>query len=468
MKISFLGAANVVTGSNYLITTDKYKFIIDCGQFQGNKELEQLNSKDFNFNPSEIDFMILSHSHIDHSGRIPKLVKEGFNKKIYSTSATKDLCEILLQDSGHIHEMETEWENRKRLRAGLPTIEPLYTSEDALISMQYFNTIPYNEIIRINESIKLRFKDAGHLLGSTIIELWIKEGNDEKKLVFSGDLGVKNKPILKDPEYVDDADYLIIESTYGNRFHENAKERITKLVNIILETTKNGGNVIIPSFAVGRTQEIIYELNKYYDNKEKYKEFINIPVYIDSPLAISATEIFKKHTDCFDEEAKNYLLTNDDPLDFFNLQFTRSSLESKKINTSLDPKIIISASGMCEAGRIKHHLKHHLWKEKTSVIFVGYQAEGTLGKKIQSGAKMVKIFNENIKINAQIHSIEGFSGHADMNDLIDWLRHFEKMPEKIFVVHGEKESTTNFSNLIIEKFGIDTIVPNLDETIELN
>lgn len=467
MKISFLGAANVVTGSNYLITTDKYKFIIDCGQFQGNEELEKLNNEDFKFHPSEIDFVILSHAHIDHSGRIPKLVKEGFNKRIYSTSATRDLCEILLQDSGHIHEMETEWENRKRMRAGLPEIEPLYTSEDALISMQYFNSIPYNKIININESISLRFKDAGHLLGSTIVELWIKEGQNEKKLVFSGDLGVKDKPILRDPEYIDEADYLIIESTYGNRLHKNVNERIRKLVDIILDTTRNGGNVIIPSFAVGRTQEIIYELNKYYDDEEKLKEFINIPVYIDSPLAISATEIFKKHIECFDEEAKDFLSKNDDPLDFFNLNFTKSVLESKKINNSMDPKIIISASGMCEAGRIKHHLKHNLWKKKTSVIFVGYQAEGTMGRKIQEGAKMVKIFNESIKINAAIHSIEGFSGHADMNDLINWIGHFKKMPEKIFVVHGEKESTTNFSNVIIEKFGIDTMVPSLNESIDL-
>lgn len=468
MKISFLGAANVVTGSNYLISTDKYKFLIDCGLFQGNKDLEKLNHDDFKFDPSEIDFMILSHAHIDHSGRIPKLVKEGFNKKIYCTSATRDLCEILLQDSGNIQEMETEWENRKRMRAGLEKVEPLYTSEDAIISMQYFNSSPYNEIVDINESIKLRFKDAGHLLGSTIIELWIKDGDKEEKLVFSGDLGVKNKPILRDPEYIDDTDYLIVESTYGNRLHEGPKERISQLVDIILETINRGGNVIIPSFAVGRTQEIIYELNKYYDDKERSKRFINIPVYIDSPLAISATEIFKKHTECFDEEAIDYLLKGDDPLDFQNLRFTPSFLESKKINTSLDPKIIISASGMCEAGRIKHHLKHNLWKEKTSVIFIGYQAEGTLGRKIKEGAKMVTIFNESIKVNAQIHSIEGFSGHADMNDLISWISHFKKKPKKVFVVHGERESTAHLKNLIIEKLDFEAVVPYMNETIELS
>lgn len=467
MNISFLGAANVVTGSNYLVTTANYKFLIDCGQFQGSKELEKLNYDSFNFNPSEIDFMILSHAHIDHSGRIPKLVKDGFAKKIYCTSATRDLSEILLQDSSHIHEMETDWENRKRMRAGLEKIYPLYTSEDALLAMQYFNPLPYNEIININESIKLRFKDAGHLLGSTIVELWIKDGPDEKKLVFSGDLGVKDRPILKDPEYIEEADYLIMESTYGNKLHENPKERIAKLVDIILETTRRGGNVIIPSFAVGRTQEIIYELNKYYDDNEKFKDFINVPVYVDSPLATSATEIFKKHIDCFDEETQNYLLKGDDPLDFRNLEFTASFLKSKKINNSPNPKIIISSSGMCEAGRIKHHLKHNLWKEKASVIFVGYQAEGTLGRRIKEGAKMVTIFNEKIKVNAQIHSIDGFSGHADMNDLIDWINHFTKKPRKVFIVHGEQESSSHLSNLIIEKFGLETIIPSINDSVEV-
>lgn len=467
MKISFLGAANVVTGSNYLITTDKYSFLIDCGQFQGSKELSSLNHEAFKFDPLEIDFMILSHAHIDHSGRIPKLVKDGFNKKIYSTPATRDLCDILLQDSGHIHEMDTEWENRKRMRAGLEKIEPLYTSEDSILSMQYFNPISYNEIININESIKLRFRDAGHLLGSTIVELWIKEGNTEKKLVFSGDLGVKNRPILKDPEYIEDADYLIIESTYGNKLHENVTERVNKLVDIILETVKKGGTVIIPSFAVGRTQELIYELNKYYEDKERFKEFINIPVYVDSPLATSATEIFKKHIADFDEEAREYFSRGDDPLDFKNLKFTTSFLESKKINNSSTPKIIISSSGMCDSGRIKHHLKHNLWKEKTSVIFIGFQAKGTLGRRLKEGASMVNIFNENIKVNAGIYCIDGFSGHADMNGLIDWVKHFTKKPRKVFIVHGERESSNHLRNLIIEKFGLDTVVPNINEAIEV-
>ncbi|WIF95728.1 MBL fold metallo-hydrolase RNA specificity domain-containing protein [Caminicella sporogenes] len=467
MKITFLGAANTVTGSNYLITTDKYKFLIDCGQFQGSKEIEKLNFKEFNFSPSEIDFLILTHAHLDHSGRIPKLIKEGFHNKIYCTRPTVDLCDILLKDSGHIHEMETELENKKRKKAGLEEISPLYTVEDAEISMQYFNPIPYDEIININRDIKLRLKDAGHLLGSAIIELWITENNTEKKLVFSGDLGTKDRPLLKNPNYITETDYLIIESTYGNRVHENASERISKLVNIILNTIKENGNVIIPSFAVGRTQEIIYELNKYNESQENSNIFSNIPIYIDSPLAISATEIFKKHINYLDEEIKNYILRGKNPLVFKNLKFTRSIIESKKINIDSNPKIIISTSGMCEAGRIKYHLKNNLWKENSSIIFVGYQAEGTLGREIQNGAKTVKIFDENINVNAKIYSIESFSGHADMNDLIKWIGHFNKMPKKTFIVHGEKDSTANLSNLIKENFKLDTIIPNLNESFKI-
>ncbi len=468
MKITFLGAANTVTGSNYLITTDKYKFLIDCGQFQGSEKIEALNHKDFDFDPTTIDFLILTHSHIDHSGRIPKLVKEGFNKKIYCTRPTMDLCNILLKDSGHIHEMEIEWENRKRMRAGLESVDPLYTSIDAEIAMQYFNPLSYNEDIVINDDIRFRFRDAGHLLGSSIVELWIKENGKETKIVFSGDLGVKDRPLLRNPEVIESADYLIVESTYGNRLHENPKERINKLVDIILKTVRRGGNVIIPSFAVGRTQEIIYELNKYYEDKEKSREFINIPVYIDSPLAISATEIFKNNIDYFDEEAKEYFLNGDDPLDFNELKLTKSVVESKKINITPEPKIIISASGMCEAGRIKHHLKHNLWQARNSVIFVGYQGEGTLGKKIQDGTPVVRIFNEDIKVNAEIYSIEGFSGHADMDELMEWIGGFKKKPSKVFVVHGETDSTDSFSKLINKEFGFETLVPELGETFTLN
>lgn len=467
MKITFLGAANTVIGSNYLITTNKYKFLIDCGQFQGSKKIEALNYKDFDFDPSSIDFLILSHSHIDHSGRIPKLVKEGFHNRIYCTRPTMDLCDIMLMDSGHIHEAEAALENKERIKSGLPKIEPLYTPEDAQVSMQYFAPVLYNEIIVVNKDIRFRFKNAGHLLGSAIVELWINEEGCEKKLVFSGDLGIKDRPLLKNPETIDTTDYLIVESTYGNRLHENPEKRITTLVDIILKTVRRGGNVIIPSFAVGRTQEIIYELNKYYDDKEKSQEFINIPVYIDSPLAISATEIFKNNYEFFDEEAQSYILKGDDPLDFNNLHMTRSVLESKKINTMDHPKIIISASGMCEAGRIKHHLRHNLGNKNNSIIFVGYQAEETLGREIQDGAKVVKIFNEDIKVNAEIYSVEGFSGHGDMNDLLQWIEYFKEKPKKVFIVHGEKDSLSHFSSLLEKQFSLETIIPSIGESFNL-
>ncbi|KXG78646.1 MBL fold metallo-hydrolase RNA specificity domain-containing protein [Thermotalea metallivorans] len=468
MKITFLGAANLVTGSNYLITTDTHKILLDCGQFQGGKEIEKLNSLPFAFHPSEIDFLILSHAHIDHSGRIPKLVKEGFRGRIICTHATADLAGILLKDSGHIHEMEATWENRKRMRAGLDPVEPLYRVEDAENSMQYFDPILYHQKIDLTDTIRLRFQDAGHILGSSIVELWIQEGNEEIKIVFSGDLGSKNRPLLRNPSYIEEADYLIIESTYGNRLHEEPEKRATKLIDIITKTISRGGTVVIPSFAVGRTQELIYELNKYYDNREKFHDFLRVPVYVDSPLAISATEIFKKNADCFDEETRQYIMKGDNPLDFYNLHFTKTAEESRLLNASEEPKIIISASGMCEAGRIKHHLKHYLWKKSSSIIFVGYQAKGTLGRIIKDGAQTVKIFGEKIAVRAEIHDIEGFSGHADMEELLDWMRGFKKIPKKIFVVHGEQEATTHFARHIRKEFSSEVIVPNLYESFELD
>lgn len=468
MKISFLGASQVVTGSNYLITTDKYKILLDCGLFQGGKETEKLNYIPFKYDPSEIDFLILSHAHIDHSGRIPKLVKEGFNGSIYCTRATSDLAEVLLKDSGHIQEMEAEWHTRKNMRAGLEEVEPLYTVRDAEESLQYFQPVLYNQTININDSIRLRFQDAGHILGSAIVELWIKEDDVETKLVFSGDLGMKDKPLLRNPSYIEEADYLIMESTYGNRTHENVYSRADRLIDIILSTTRRGGTVVIPSFAVGRTQELIYELNKVYDGDIRIEEILNIPVYIDSPMAISATEIFRRHADVFDAETREYILKGDNPLDFHNLHFTKTADESKALNMSEEPKIIISASGMCDAGRIKHHLKHNLWKKTSSIVFVGYQAEGSLGRYIRDGAKKVKIFGETIGIQAEIHSIEGFSGHADKEGLMDWLKGFKKLPKKVFVVHGEEDSTADFAKYIEDELKVQTMVPNLYEEIDID
>ncbi|RKD31212.1 MBL fold metallo-hydrolase RNA specificity domain-containing protein [Thermohalobacter berrensis] len=467
MKIEFLGAAKVVTGSNFLITTDKYKILIDCGMFQGSEQLEKLNFEDFKFDPSEIDFMLLSHAHIDHSGRIPKLVKEGFNGKIICTKATKDLCDIMLKDSGHIQESDAKWENKKRKREGKPLVKPLYTVKDATVSLNYFDPVLYDQKIDINEDVTVRFKDAGHILGSSIIELWIKEKGNTVKIVFTGDLGMRDRPIIRDPELIEEADYLIIESTYGNRLHENAEKRTEKLVEIINSTVMNNGTVIIPSFAVGRTQELIYELNKYYEYNKNLDQFMKIPIYIDSPMAVSATEVFQENTYCFDEEAKKLILSGDNPFEFSNLHYVRDQQESMRLNNANYPKVIISASGMCTAGRVRHHLKHNLWDEKNSVVFVGYQAEGTLGRILKDGAKKVKLLGERIAVKAKIYDIEGFSAHADRDELIRWLNGFKSMPNKIFIVHGEEDSAEEFADLVSERFNVETIVPDMGDVFDL-
>ena len=467
MKISFLGATKIVTGSNFLIETKNTKFLIDCGMFQGNKSINRMNYEPFGFDPKKIDFMVLSHAHIDHSGRIPKLVKEGFNGDIYCTKATADLCSIMLPDSGHIQEMENEWDNRKRKRSGKKLREPLYTVKEAEESLRYFRPVLYNQKIEVNEEIVLRFRDAGHILGSSIIELWIKEDNKKAKLVFSGDLGRKDRPILRDPSLIEETDYLIIESTYGNRLHPPSKDDAKKLISIINTTARRGGNVVIPSFAVERAQDIIYELNKYYTEyiKNEDQGFLKVPVYIDSPLTVSATEIFLRNPDCFDEESLKLIKIGNNPLDFPNLKFTKTTEESKQLNIIKESKVIISASGMCTAGRIKHHLKHNLWRRESSIVFVGYQAEGTLGRRIKEGEKVVKIFGEEIRVNAEIYSLEGFSGHADRDGLMWWMRSFKNKPKKIFIVHGEEQSTKEISKRIEEELKIKTHIPELGESL---
>lgn len=468
MNIQFLGAARVVTGSCFLLTTNNYKILIDCGLFQGSKNLEKLNYREFQFNPADIDFLLLTHAHIDHSGRIPKLVKEGFEGKIVCTKATNDLCEIMLLDSGHIHESDAKWENKKRSRAGKPLIEPLYTVQDASASLKYFSPVLYDQKIDLNSEISVRFKDAGHILGSSIIELWVKENNKTVKIVFSGDLGLPNKPILRDPELIEEADYLIIESTYGNRLHENPEKRIHELTDIINTTVARGGTVVIPSFAVGRTQELIYELNKYYEYNDQLETFMRIPIYIDSPMAVSATKVFQSNSDCFDAEARELIISGDNPFEFENLHYIKSQQDSMKLNSYTFPKVIISASGMCNAGRIRHHLKYNLWKKNNSILFVGYQAVGTLGRIIKDGAKKVKLLGEEIAVEAEVHSIEGFSGHTDKNGLINWLKGFKKKPKNIFIVHGEDESALSLSQAIEENFKIKTIIPNMNSQYPLD
>jgi len=470
MKLSFLGATKIVTGSNFLIETKNSKFLIDCGMFQGSKSIDRMNYQPFSFNPNEIDFIILSHAHIDHSGRIPKLIKEGFKGSIYSTKATADLCSIMLPDSGHIQEIENEWDNRKRRRSGEKLREPLYTMKEAEESLRYFKPVLYEQKIALNEEVTLRFRDAGHILGSSIIELWIKEEKGrETKLVFSGDLGRRNRPILRDPSLIDEVDYLIMESTYGNRLHPPSEDDTRELISIINTTLKRGGNVVIPSFAVERAQDIIYELNKYYTEyiKTEDQDFLSVPVYVDSPLTVSATEIFLRNPDCFDEDTLKLINIGNNPLDFRNLKFTRTTEESKQINFSKESKVIISASGMCTAGRIKHHLKHNLWRKESSIVFVSYQAQGTLGRRIKEGEKVVKIFGEEIQVNAEIYSLEGFSGHADREGILQWIKSFKNKPKKIFVVHGEEEATKEISGKIEEELSIKTYIPELGESVSI-
>lgn len=459
MKIQFCGASTGVTGSCHLITTENHKVLLDCGQFQGGKAQEALNYEDFPFDPAEIDYVILSHAHIDHCGRIPLLIKRGFKGSIYCTDATADLLDVMLKDSGYIHEKEAEWKNKKNERAGRPKVEPLYTFNDAVDSLTYVKPVLYDQLIELNEEMKIVFNDAGHILGSAITELWVTENDNVSKIVFSGDLGVMERPILRNPTIIKKADYVIMETTYGNRVHPENSMNVKALMDIIRDTAAKGGTTVIPSFAVGRTQELIYELNRVYETDNEYRQaFENIMVYVDSPMATTATEVFKRNAQVFDDETKEYIAKGDNPLDFKNLRFTRTSQESIWLNTNPDPKVIISASGMCDAGRIRHHLKHNLWNRKSSIVFVGYQAEGTLGRMILDGAKEVTLFGEKVQVNAKIYNLEGFSGHADKNGLLAWLKGFQKEPKHIFLVHGEPEAKEAFAETVEKELGYHPIV----------
>ena len=473
MKITFLGAARTVTGSNFLVEGAGKKFLVDCGMWQGKAEQEMENDQEFEFNPTDIDFVLLTHAHIDHSGRIPKLYKEGFRNKVYAHKATCDLCALMLPDSGHIQETESEWKNRKRMRRGEKPIPPIYTAEEAAKCLEIFEAVQYDQIIEITPEIHVRFNDAGHMLGSSIIEVWVKEDDKETKTVFTGDLGNNDIPLLSPLTMIEDTDYLVMESTYGSRLHVKNEQKAEIFLNVVSETLDNGGTVVIPSFAVGRTQEILYELNKLKEEKEdeefirKYKILMKTPVYVDSPLAISATEVFSDNMDLFDEKTKEEMAKGDNPLEFPGLQFTKTADESKALNEDPRASIIISASGMCEVGRIKHHLKHNLWNPKSTILFVGYQAPGTLGYNIVNGAKTVKIFGEEIAVNARIEYIEGYSGHADQELLMNFIYSFIKKPKHIFLVHGEPESQDILRDKIESDTGLGVTIPEFGETYEL-
>ncbi|NLU10878.1 MAG: MBL fold metallo-hydrolase [Tepidanaerobacter acetatoxydans] len=464
MKISFHGACKTVTGSCYMIETEDTKLLLDCGMFQGSKDLKERNYGEFNFAPNEIDYVILTHAHIDHSGLIPKLVKKGFKGTIISTKATTDLCSIMLPDSGHIQELEVERKNRKLSRAGEPLIEPIYNHLDAKRSLMHFSTLDYDLKVDLTPTISVRFRDAGHILGSSIVELWIKENSSETKLVFSGDIGNLNQPIIKDPTVIEKADYLIMETTYGNRIHKNLGDKQELLLQIIKSTFLKGGNVIIPAFAVERTQDVLYYLGKL-DLEGRLPE---CKIYVDSPLAISASEIFRVSINYFDEETKAaFDKIWQSPGILKRIVMTRSEEDSIKLNNIKTGAIIISASGMCDAGRIKHHLKHNLWREESSIVFVGYQAPGTLGRQIIDGVKQVRIHGEQIAVNAQIHNLEGFSGHADQKALLHWFDSFKQKPKEVFLVHGEPEGMEVFKNLLLEKYDIKAYTPEFNQSFDL-
>lgn len=473
MKVTFLGATKTVTGSNFLVEGAGKKFLVDCGMYQGSASDEYENEEPFLFDVNEIDFMLLTHAHIDHSGRIPKLYKEGYRNKVIATKATCDLCSIMLPDSGHIQEMEVEWKNRKRERKGEDPLPPLYTAEEAAKSLEIFSPVNYDEIIDIDDNIKVRFNDAGHMLGSAIIEVWVTENEKTEKIVFTGDLGNNDIPLLSPPTMIEDADYLVMESTYGNRLHIRNDDKASLFLDIVYETLEKGGTVVIPSFAVGRTQEILYELNRIKEEKhdeefyKKYKRLMSVPVYVDSPLAISATEVFKENMNLFNEETQAIINAGDNPLEFDGLKFTKTADESKALNASNESAIIISASGMCEVGRIKHHLKHHLWEPNSTILFVGYQAPGTLGRKLVDGEKKVKIFGEEIAVNARIEYIEGYSGHADQEWLLNFVYSFIKKPNHIFLVHGEPEGQEVLKQKLEETTEIPVIIPEFGESYDL-
>ena len=476
MKITFLGATQTVTGSNFLVEGAGKRFLVDCGLHQGKYEEELLNDEPFEYDVNSIDFMLLTHAHIDHSGRIPKLYKEGYRNPIYATKATCDLCSIMLPDSGHIQETENEIKNKKRKRNGQKPIQPLYTVEDAENSMEVFREVEYDNIVQIDPNISVRFNDAGHMLGSSIIEVWITENNETKKIVFSGDIGNNDIPLLSSPTMIESADYLVMESTYGNRLHLKNDKKAPIFLDVVSETLENGGTVVIPSFAVGRTQEILFELDKIKEQRKndeafakEYDTLMKAKVYVDSPLATSATEVFEKNMDLFKPEVQEFIKRGDNPLDFPGLSFTQSVEESKALNMSDEPCIIISASGMCDVGRIKHHLKHNIWNPKSTILFVGYQAPGTLGRRIVDGEKKVKILGEEFAVKARVEYIEGYSGHADQEWLLNFVYSFTSMmPKHIFLVHGESEAQETLKQKIEESTGIGVTIAKYGEEYVLD
>jgi len=458
MKLIFIGAAHEVTGSCHYLEVGNKHILVDCGMEQGINTFENASLP---VEEAMIDYVLLTHAHVDHSGMLPLLYAKGFRGKIYTTEASADLCSIMLRDCAHIQMMEAEQKNRKlRRRAGVELVEPLFTMEDAEGCIKSIVPCDYNIEIDICEGVKIRFTDIGHLLGSASIEVWLTEENVTRKLVFSGDIGNINQPLLRDPRPTALADYVIMESTYGDRYHDMEKvDYVGELAKLLKETFDKGGNVVIPSFAVGRTQELLYFLRKIKVGK-LVPGHENFPVYVDSPMAVEATGVFQDNRwECFDDEAMEYVNAGINPIAFAGLKLSITSDESKAINFDDTPKVILSASGMCEAGRIRHHLKHNLWRPESTILFVGYQSVGTLGRAILEGAQEVKLFGEPIEVRARIETIKGLSGHADKEGLLNWINSFEQKPKKVFVVHGDDGACTAFTECLKVEYGQRAYAP---------
>lgn len=465
MRLKFIGAAHMVTGSCYLLQIGDDSFLVDCGMFQGAKRIRELNYEVFPFNPAEIRAVFLTHAHVDHCGLIPKLIKEGFQGTIYATKATCELVQIMLPDSAHIQESDAVMMTRKGRRRGDAPVEPLYTLDEAMEALKHFETITYDTPFDVSENLSLTFRDAGHILGSAILEVRVREGGKETKLVFSGDLGQPNQPIIKDPTIIDGADFLLVESTYGDRLHQ-VYDKETALLELINDTMDRGGNLIIPSFAVGRTQTLLYY---FYNLWKSGKLDEDIPIILDSPLAIKATRIFLQNSQDFDDEAIAIFTREHSLIRFPQLQISETPAESRALNSEEGSAIILSASGMADAGRILHHLKHNLWRPESTILFVGYQAEGSLGRRLIDGIKRVRILGEEVAVKAQIKMLDGFSAHADQNQILSWISSLKTpRPAKVIIVHGEGQAQEALKSRIQKEEGLSCYIPFRGDEIKIS
>lgn len=462
MKLQILGAGKTVTGSCYSISTKEEKILVDCGMFQGGKDMERLNYEEFNFNPKEYDAMILTHAHLDHCGRIPKLVKYGFRGKIFATDATKELAFVIMMDSANIAKKDIEHENKRRAKEGLPPRKPLYNENDVKTAMNLFQIVSYQKDFKITKNITAKFYNAGHILGACCIQIQIKEGKQNRIISFSGDLGQKDSIIVKPIEPINKSDFVFIESTYGDRLHPEIQEREKEFIRIINESYKRGGKLIIPSFAVERAQEILYCIKKFQIQGLIPK----IDVCLDSPMAMKATEVFSKYKKYYNESVLETIKNKKDAFDFPGLIYTKTTEESKTLNNIQKPCIIIAGNGMCSAGRIKHHIRNSIESNKNTLLFVGFQAQGTLGYWLKQGEKRVKLLGVEVDVKAKIESIDGFSAHADYNGLIEWLDNFSPKPKKVFITHGEEEQIKAFSKRI-SKLKFDNYIPSMNEEMEV-